>query len=131
MTTQTIEQLPPIPHGFKRFALQGVTQLKPHCLIVARDRQSAWAKFCHCYFGSLKPDPIDWLITEVYDQVPTTVQTSKRANEYGEWLVKVVDQYSVIMNEFTYYAIDRDDMLQTARAMQIDLDVMNTPFCGS
>ena len=32
--------------------------------IVAKNADQAWAKFCQQRFGALKPDRLDWLITE-------------------------------------------------------------------
>ena len=55
---------------------------------------------------------------------PTTVKTATRANQYGEWLVKVYDQNGKLMPDSTYFGSDKDDMIGTAEAMRKQMAII-------
>jgi hypothetical protein len=54
-----------IPFGMKRFTIRVNWPSNGfRHFIVAKNADQAWTKFCQQQFGALKPDRLDWLITE-------------------------------------------------------------------
>ena len=51
-----------IPKGFNRYIITCIEFPEKTFSEVAKDRKSAWRKFCVMRFGDLKPSPLDWKV---------------------------------------------------------------------